>query len=162
MKRQGLSLFPLRKTSVFLSLRLCVIPPSLSLLRRRSFRLSALHFCISNSNRQRNENNLWNSMRRAREREKMKVNKSQRLMTHETKMVLCTRYRGDGVCVEGWPRVAVPFVPPPLYPPKGELQGAGRSITQPFLLLTGGADHTDNTPLLFYEIRHRRREGEKR
>lgn len=100
-------------------------------------------------------------MRRAREREKMKVNKSQRLMTHGTKMVLCMRYRGDGVCVEGWPRVAVPFVPPPLYPPKGELQGAGRSITQPFLLLTGGADHTDNTPLLFYEIRHRRREERK-
>lgn len=72
------------------------------------------------------------------------------------------RYRGDSVCVEGCPRVAVPFVPPTPLPPKGELQGAGRSIPQPFLLLTGGADHTDNTPLLFHETRHRRREGEKR
>lgn len=107
MKGQGLSLFPLQKKTP--SLCLCLFAAG----------LSALHFCISNSKRQRNENNLWNSMRRAREREKMKVNKSQRLMTRGTKMVLCMRYCGDGVCVEGWPRVAVPFVPPPHHPPKG-------------------------------------------
>lgn len=40
-------------------------------------------------------------------------------MTRGTKMVLCMRHCVDGVCAEGWPRVAVPFVPPPLYPPKG-------------------------------------------
>lgn len=43
----------------------------------------------------------------------MKVNRSQSLMMCGTKTGLCLRYRRDGVCVEGWPRVAVAFVPPP-------------------------------------------------
>lgn len=89
----------------------------------------------------------------------MKVNRSQSLMMCGTKTGLCLRYRRDGVCVEGWPRVAVAFLPPP---PRGKLQGAGRSIPQPFLLLTGGADHTDNIPLPFYETPYRRREVKKR